>query len=136
MFETAPEVGVTIFCREDCDPTAAVALRAAGAEVQSVSQDEAGRLSLAEVMAAIAETGCGSLLVEGGGKLGASLLREGLVDRILWTRSTHLIGSDGIPAIGMLAKGDLPDLPPFQAIGEGRFGGDEFILLERPADIG
>lgn len=136
MFKTAPEVGVTIFCREDCDPTAAVALREAGAEVQSVSQDEAGRLSLAEVMAAIAETGCGSLLVEGGGKLGASLLREGLVDRILWTRSTHLIGSDGIPAIGMLAKGDLPDLPPFQAIGEGRFGGDEFILLERPANIG
>ena len=85
---------------------------------------------------AIAETGCGNLLVEGGGKLGASLLREGLVDRILWTRSTHLIGSDGIPAIGMLAKGDLPDLPPFQLIGEGRFGGDEFILLERPADIG
>ena len=62
-------------------------------------------------MAVIAETGCGSLLVEGGGKLGASLLREGLVDRILWTRSTHLIGSDGIPAIGMLEKGDLPDLP-------------------------
>ena len=136
MFETAPEVGITIFCREDCDPKAAVALREAGADVQSVSQDGTGRLSLAEVMAAVAETGCGSLLVEGGGKLGASLLREGLVDRILWTRSGHLIGSDGIPAIGMLGTGDLPDTPSFAVIDGGRFGRDEFILLERPADIG
>ena len=136
MFETAPEVGITIFCREDCDPKAAVALREAGADVQSVSQDGTGRLSLAEVMAAVAETGCGSLLVEGGGKLSASLLREGLVDRILWTRSGHLIGSDGIPAIGMLGTGDLPDTPSFAVIDGGRFGRDEFILLERPADIG
>ena len=79
--------------------------------------------------------GVASLLVEGGGKLGASLLHEGLVDRILWTRSAHLIGSDGIPAIGMLAIGDLPDEPTFQVIGEGRFGRDEFIRRERTADI-
>lgn len=136
LFATAPEIGLTIFCRADCDPQAAVALRAAGAEVQSVAIDSAGRLLLADVMKAIAASGCGNLMVEGGGKLGASLLRDGLVDRILWTRSAHLIGHDGIPAIGALGTTDLPETPSFAITSEGRFAGDGFILLERPADIG
>lgn len=136
LLASAPEVGLTIFCREDSDPQAAVALREEGAEVQSVAMDTAGRLALDEVMQAIAETGCGNLMVEGGGKLGASLLRDGYVDRILWTRSAHLIGHDGIPAIGALGTTSLPEAPAFTITSEGRFAGDSFIMLERPADIG
>lgn len=136
LFDSAPEAGLTIFCREDADPQAAVSLRAAGAEIRSVPTDSTGRLSLDDVMRAIAASGCGNLLVEGGGKLGASLLRDGVVDRILWTRSPHLIGNDGIPAIGPLGTDDLPEQPAFALIDEGQFAGDSFILLERPADIG
>lgn len=136
LFASAPEVGLTIFCREDSDPQAAIALREAGAEVQSVAVDAAGRLVLGDVMHAIAETGCGNLMVEGGGKLAASLLRDGLIDRILWTRSTHLIGHDGIPAISTLGTAELPEAPAFTVACEGRFAGDSFILLERPAVIG
>ena len=136
LFEAAPEVGVTIFCREDCDPQKAVALRNAGAEVQSVGLDGQGRLALPEVMQAIAESGCGSLMVEGGGKLAASLLQEGLVDRILWTQGQHLIGGDGVPAIGDLGTTDLSDPAAFAVIDEGCLDNDRFILLERRADIG
>ena len=136
LFEAAPEVGVTIFCREDCDPQKAVALRNAGAEIQSVGLDGQGRLALREVMQAIAESGCGSLMVEGGGKLAASLLQEGLVDRILWTQSRHLIGGDGIPAIGDLGTTDLSDPAEFAVIDEGCLDTDRFILLERRAVIG
>ena len=136
LLASAPEVGLTIFCREDSDPQAAVALREAGADVQSVATDSAGRLALGDVMQAVAETGCGNLMVEGGGKLGASLLRDGHVDRILWTWSAHLIGHDGIPAIGPLGTTGLPEAPAFMVTSEGRFAGDRFILLERPADIG
>jgi len=136
LFETASQAGITIFCREDCDPQKAVALRNAGADLHSVKVDGQGRLALREVMQAIAETGCGSLMVEAGGKLAASLLQEGLVDRILWTQSQHLIGGDGIPAIGNLAVSGLPDPAAFSVIDEGCLDGDRFILLERPADIG
>ena len=136
LFEAAPEVGVTIFCREDCDPQKAVTLRNAGAEIQSVGLDGQGRLALREVMQAIAESGCGSLMVEGGGKLAASLLQEGLVDRILWTQSQHLIGGDGIPAIGDLGTTDLSDPAEFAVIDEGCLDTDRFILLERRAVIG
>jgi diaminohydroxyphosphoribosylaminopyrimidine deaminase/5-amino-6-(5-phosphoribosylamino)uracil reductase len=136
LFATAPHVGVTIFCREDCEPRQAEALRNAGAQIQSVPSDEQGRLALRPVMEAIAATGCGSLMVEGGGKLAASLLQEGLVDRILWTRSQHLIGGDGIPAIGDLGATGLSDPAAFAVLDEGRMDSDRFILLERPADIG
>lgn len=136
LFEAVPDVGVTIFCGEDSDPKKAVSLRNAGADIQPVALDDGGRLSLRQVMRAIADAGCGSLMVEAGGKLAASLLQEGLVDRILWTRSRHLIGGDGIPAIGDLGAAGLADPAAFAVIGEGRFENDSFILLERPADIG
>jgi len=136
LFESAPDVGLTIFCREDSDPQKAVALRAAGAEVQSVPLDGHGRLSLLRVMQLVAAAGCGSLMVEAGGKLAASLLREDLVDRILWTSSQHLIGADGVPAIGDLGANTLSDPARFALLEEGRLDDDGFILLERSADIG
>ena len=136
LFQATPGIPVTIFCREDCDPQKAVALRSAGAEVQPVGIDGQGRLALHEVMQAIAETGCGSLMVEGGGKLAASLLQDGLVDRIFWTQSQHLIGQDGIPAIGDLDLTDLTHPAAFAVVEEGCLDDDRFILLERPVDIG
>ena len=135
LFEAAGDVGLTFFCREDCDPQKAVALRAAGAEIMSVDVGDDGKLSLSSVMRKIAEAGIGSLMVEAGGKLAASLLRDGLVDRILWTSSQHLIGSNGIPAISALATGDIDEIPAFSVIAEGGFDSDRFILLERTPEM-
>ena len=135
LFEAAGDVGLTFFCREDCDPQKAVALRAAGAEIMSLDVGDDGKLSLSSVMRKIAEAGIGSLMVEAGGKLAASLLRDGLVDRILWTSSQHLIGSKGIPAISALATGDIGEIPAFSVIAEGGFDRDRFILLERTPEI-
>ena len=135
LLEAAGDVGLTFFCREDCDPRQAVALRAAGAEILSVDVDADGRLSLQSVLQKIAEAGIGSLMVEAGGKLAASLLRDGLVDRILWTSSQHLIGSDGIPAISALATGEIDEVPAFSVSAEGGFDRDRFILLERKPEM-
>lgn len=135
LFETAGDVGLTFFCRDDCDPQKAVALRAAGAEILSVDVDSNGQLSLSAVMQKIAEAGIGSLMVEAGGKLAASLLQDGLVDRILWTSSQHLIGSDGIPAISRLATQEIGEKPEFSVVAEGGFDRDRFILLERTSEM-
>ena len=135
LFETAGDVGLTFFCRDDCDPQKAVALRAAGAEILSVDVDSNGQLALRAVMQKIAEAGIGSLMVEAGGKLAASLLQDGLVDRILWTSSQHLIGSDGIPAISRLAMREIGEVPEFSVVAEGGFDRDRFILLERTSEM-
>ena len=135
LLEAAGDVGLTFFCREDCDPQKAIVLRAAGAEILSVDVDADGRLSLQSVLQKIAEAGIGSLMVEAGGKLAASLLRDELVDRILWTSSQHLIGSDGIPAISALATGEIDEVPDFSVSAEGGFDRDRFILLERKPEM-
>ena len=43
-------------------------------------------------------------MVEGGSRVGASFLREGLVDKIVFFYSPRIIGGDGISMIGNLAK--------------------------------
>ena len=135
LFDAVDEVGGTIFCAGGANARARDDLRAAGAEILPVELDADGRLSLSVVLGHIAEAGIGSLMIEAGGKLAASLLREGCVDRILWTSSQHVIGSDGIPAISALAMSDLPAQASFRVIAEGGFGPDRFLMLERPSQI-
>lgn len=135
LFASVGEAGLTFFCRENIDADAVAAVQAAGAEVRPVAVDGRGKLSLAAVLRSIAEAGIGSLMIEAGGQLAASLLREDLVDRILWTSSQHLIGADGIPSISPLATQELPPQASFDVIAEGGFGPDRFLMLERPQEI-
>ena len=135
LFDAVADAGLTFFCHEDADSRAVSALQAAGAEVRPVKAGTDGKLSLVAVMQAIAEAGIGSLMIEAGGKLAASLLREGMIDRILWTSSQHLIGADGIPSISPLATQELPPQASFGVIAEGGFGPDRFLMLERPQEI-
>lgn len=135
LFQSTDDTRLTFFCRENADADSRATFRGAGAEVTPVGTDESGKLSLAAVMKAIADAGIGSLMVEAGGQLAASLLRERSVDRILWTSSQHLIGADGIPAISSLATPELPPRASFSIIAEGGFGPDRFLMLERPDEI-
>ncbi len=135
LFRTAGDVGLSFFCHEDVDTRAVKVLQAAGAEVRPVEAGADGKLSLVAVMQAIAAAGIGSLMIEAGGKLAASLLQAGMVDRILWTCSQHLIGADGIPSISPLATQELPSQASFRVVAEGGFGSDRFLMLERPQEI-
>ena len=135
LFQDVMDVGLTIFCREDVNAERAMALREAGADVQPVDMDENGKLSLSTVLGTIAEMGCGSLMVEAGGKLASSLLRNDLVDRILWTQGQNLIGSDGVPVLGTLGLSHLTSSSAFTIAAEGSFDADRFIMLERPVEI-
>ena len=65
-----------------------------------------------------------SLMVEGGGKVAASFLRAGLVDRIEWFRAPILIGGDGLPAIGPLQLTSIAGATRWQAVATERIGDD------------
>ncbi|MBQ4875095.1 MAG: bifunctional diaminohydroxyphosphoribosylaminopyrimidine deaminase/5-amino-6-(5-phosphoribosylamino)uracil reductase RibD [Rickettsiaceae bacterium H1] len=47
----------------------------------------------------IANYGITRLLIEGGGKLASSLLKDNIVDQIIWIRSNTIAGNDAISAI-------------------------------------
>ena len=68
--------------------------------------------------------GIASLLIEGGGRLAASFIREGLVDEIAWFRAPILIGGDGLPALAALGLSNLGEASRWRAIATERIGVD------------
>ena len=67
------------------------------------------------------------IFLEGGGKLAASFIAAGLVDRIEWFRAPIVIGGDGQSAIAALGLEHLSAAPKWQAVSTERIGPD---LLE------
>ena len=98
-----------------------------GVTVIAIAPDAAGGLDVAAVLRALGDRGLTRLLVEGGGGLAASLLRAGLVDRLVWLHAPLLIGGDGIPAVAALGLNALTDAPRFECLSAESVGGD---LLE------
>ena len=123
LVKTAREVPVYLFCSAG-DDSKEKALVQAGVDVVRVGLEENGKLSLDQVMAALAERGITRLLSEGGAKLNASLFRSSLVDRLLWFRAPSLIGEEGIPSIGALGLDDLEKMPVMTPVLVGRTGPD------------
>jgi len=87
-------------------------------------------LSPPAVLAALGERGLTRLLVEGGGRLAAALLRAGLVDRIAWFRAPMVIGGDGIPALAAMGIEALAGAARFSLIDRERIGEDTLESYE------
>lgn len=105
------------------------------ADVVAVPVRGAG-LDLAVLMETLAERGITSVLCEGGGVLAASLLREGLVDRLYLFVAPVVIGERGVPAFPLGKTGErAPEAFRFEGwksvIDPSRFGNDTLIVLDR-----
>lgn len=105
------------------NPLGANAIQDAGVEVVEVAASPDG-IDAGMAMKTLGELGITRLLVEGGGRLAASLLKAGLVDRIAWYRAPFAIGGDGVPAIGVLALQSLVQARAFVRTGLQTVGPD------------
>jgi diaminohydroxyphosphoribosylaminopyrimidine deaminase/5-amino-6-(5-phosphoribosylamino)uracil reductase len=106
------------------DPDRREALEHAGVEIIDAAPDEAGQIDLADALHRLGERGLTRLLVEGGGRLAASLLRAGLVDRLVWLHAPLLLGGDGVPAVSALGLGALAQAPRFDRLASETVGAD------------
>ena len=93
-------------------------------EIVDAAPDSAGGIDLAAMLRALGDKGLTRLLVEGGGALAASLLRAGLVDRLVWMRAPLVLGADGVPAIAALNLTNLAAAPGFELMSSDVAGGD------------
>lgn len=109
------------------------ALEAAGAKVWRCG-DISGRVSLTRLLDHCATAGIGSVFLEGGGKLAASFVLAGLVDRIEWFRAPILIGGDGLAAISALGLSRMEDAPRWRHHNTEPIGSDELTTYLR-ADL-
>ena len=103
--------------------------RESGAEVIEVAAEADGRPALAAALEALAGRGLTRVLVEGGGRLAASLLTASLVDRIEWFRAPGVIGGDGVPALAALGVERANDMPRFRRVSSTSLGEDVLDTL-------
>lgn len=105
LFDT--DIPVTLFCAADAPKEREAALAAAGAVISRQETHADGRVALGPVLHAIAGMGCNNLMVEAGPGLITAFVSAKSIDRLVWTQSHHIIGSDGIPSIGPLNAVEL-----------------------------
>lgn len=103
-----------LFTRSGHPPDRRRALEDEGVKVLEVETEGEDLLPVADVLQALGRRGATRLLVEGGGRLAASLFRAELVDRLVWFHAPGVIGGDGVPAVGGFGLERLADLPHFR----------------------
>lgn len=83
------------------------------------------------VLEELAKKGITRVLVEGGGKVNASFLSSGFVDRIAWFSSKNKLGTKAVPAFAGKPKIKGPrHIPGFETVERHAFGADSLEILE------
>lgn len=101
-----------------------------GVKVLAPTGDGA-RPSPADVVEALRAEGLVDLFIEGGGKVAASFLAAGLVDRLVWFRAPLILGARGRPAVGDLPWELLAEAPRFRRVSLAEVGPDLCETYER-----
>mgnify|MGYP001545356950 CR=1 FL=1 len=127
LVRTARKRPLWVIARNDVEAERARAFADCGVEVIGVTTAPSGLPDIAEILEKLGERGLTRLLVEGGSRLAASLVRAGLVDRIAWFRAPSIIGGDGLPAIEGFGLEGLSAAPSYRSTGRMSLGHD---LLE------
>ncbi|WP_241524103.1 bifunctional diaminohydroxyphosphoribosylaminopyrimidine deaminase/5-amino-6-(5-phosphoribosylamino)uracil reductase RibD [Oceaniglobus indicus] len=112
---------------EDLDEWHALGARTFGVPIRD------DRLDAAVALQTLGAAGLTRVLCEGGGALAASLLRAGLVDRLVVFGAGIAIGADGQPALGALGVRHLGAAPRFTLNRVARVGDDVMQVWSRPA---
>ncbi|MCH7555008.1 MAG: bifunctional diaminohydroxyphosphoribosylaminopyrimidine deaminase/5-amino-6-(5-phosphoribosylamino)uracil reductase RibD, partial [Proteobacteria bacterium] len=102
-----------------------------GVEIIDVAANQDGMVDLAAAARALGERGLTRVLVEGGARLNAGLLRENLADRLVWFRNPRLIGGDGLPAAAGFGIDGLAEAPAFRRLSVEEIGDDMMETYER-----
>lgn len=124
LFAEAREIPTWVVTLRSADRARKQALRDAGVELILAEPDAAGQIDLALALGLLGERGLTRLLVEGGGRLAASLLRLGLVDRLVWLHAPLLLGGDAVPAVAALGLDALAAAPAFERVSSEAVGDD------------
>jgi diaminohydroxyphosphoribosylaminopyrimidine deaminase / 5-amino-6-(5-phosphoribosylamino)uracil reductase len=129
MLERARPGSTWVLCARSADPARRRRLEAAGARVLVVPARGA-HLDLARAWQRLGALGVNEILVEGGGGLGAALLRAKLVDRIYLFVAPLLVGADGAPVLAELGAETLAQAPRLASVSWQRIGDDLLLVAE------
>jgi diaminohydroxyphosphoribosylaminopyrimidine deaminase/5-amino-6-(5-phosphoribosylamino)uracil reductase len=109
---TAAETPTWMLIRAGSDPDRRRAIADLGVKLIEVPGASAG-VDLVHGLTALAEAGLTRVLVEGGAKIAAAMLRADLVDRLAWFHAPGVMGADGWPAVQAFGVEQLALMPRF-----------------------
>ncbi|MCX5806664.1 MAG: bifunctional diaminohydroxyphosphoribosylaminopyrimidine deaminase/5-amino-6-(5-phosphoribosylamino)uracil reductase RibD [Proteobacteria bacterium] len=92
MVKTSEKYKTLVFASEDARSDKEAKLKSLGIEVIKVPREENGRVSIRHVCEELYKREIISVLVEGGGETHSSLLKEGLLDKVVLFYAPILIG--------------------------------------------
>jgi len=107
MFRTARAQPLIVLTRKDTEPHRRRAFEDQGVDLIDVPVGPDNHMDMGDALSQLAGRGMTRLLVEGGARLAASLLRADLVDRIDWFQAPKIIGDDGYSAVAGLGLDDM-----------------------------
>ena len=116
--------GTVILAHGDRVDAGAMSLPAGVATWQVGSGAADGRVSPCELLRRARAEGLDRIFLEGGGRLAASFIRAGLIDRIEWFRAPILIGGDGLPAIAALGMDKMEQARRWKRVHSEEIGDD------------
>ncbi|OSQ38074.1 5-amino-6-(5-phosphoribosylamino)uracil reductase [Thalassospira mesophila] len=93
-----------------------------------------GHLNLHDVLHVLGHKGLTRVLVESGGRLAASLLKTGMVERLVHFQAPGIIGADGRAIIDNLNLADLAGMYRFKRSGFASAGQDMMVTYEKITD--
>lgn len=129
LARTADEAPVWVACAAPADPAASEPLEAAGVRVLELPAAPGGGVDPAALLERLGEEGIGSVLVEGGGRVAASFLRSGTVERMQLLYAPVLFGAEGVQGF----PGPLPPSPrEWRVAAREALGPDTRLELESP----
>lgn len=130
LVASAKDVPLWLFCANGASAEREHALTDLGVTVIRTPTD-AGGLDLSAVLRALAERGITRLMVEGGPKVAASLLRADLVDEATVLHGPITIGSEGVDVLGGLPLDALTASAQLSLCSAETIGDDRLERYER-----
>jgi diaminohydroxyphosphoribosylaminopyrimidine deaminase/5-amino-6-(5-phosphoribosylamino)uracil reductase len=131
LVATARETPTWVLTTREADRHRMAAFSDAGVVVIAVPADANGQPEPLAALRALAARGLTRVLVEGGARLAASLLRRNLVDRLAWFHAPALLGADARPALEALGLESLAAMPKFRVLETTPIGPDHLTLMTR-----
>src|SRR5208282_6793688 len=127
----AREIPVLAICGDSAPQERRDALLAQGVEIETCALEGAGRLDLRAALGVLARRGITRVFSEGGPRIAAALIAQGLADEMLLLTSPRPLGRSGVEALSGPSRAALDDPSLYRVIEQGFFGADSFIYYER-----
>jgi diaminohydroxyphosphoribosylaminopyrimidine deaminase / 5-amino-6-(5-phosphoribosylamino)uracil reductase len=122
------ESPVVVFAAKSAPDGRARDLEKLGVEVVAMPSSEGG-LDLAYVLDELGGRGIRGLLVEGGGETATRFVRRGLADKLTLFYAPKLLGSEGVPMIGVLRVTRMAESLQFSVSEVEKLGEDVAVTL-------